>query len=96
MMYRLPFLPEALAEWQGLDKGVRTQLKRALERRLHTPIVESARLRGDLRDCFKIKLHKTGHRLIYTVLNDRLVVIVVAIGKRENLAVYKVTSKRLK
>jgi mRNA interferase RelE/StbE len=94
-MYGLAFLPEALAEWNALDKGVKTQLKKALEKRLKNPIVDSARLRGDLCECFKIKLQKSGHRLVYTIENDRLVVIVVAIGKRENLTVYKTTSKRL-
>lgn len=93
-MYGLAFLPEALTEWNVLDKGVRTQFKKALEKRLKNPIVESARLRGDLRGCFKIKLQSSGHRLVYTIEKDRLVVIVVAIGKRENLAIYKASIKR--
>ncbi len=94
-MYGLAFLPEALAEWNALDKGVRTQFKKVLEKRLSGPIVESARLRGDLHACFKIKLRSSGHRLVYTIENDHLVVIVVAIGKRESSAVYKVTTRRL-
>jgi mRNA interferase RelE/StbE len=94
-MCGLAFLPAALAEWNALGTGIKTQLKKALEKRLKNPVVESARLRQDLRECFKIKLQKSGHRLIYTIEIDRLVVIVVAIGKRENLAVYKTTSKRL-
>ncbi|OIQ83579.1 mRNA interferase RelE [mine drainage metagenome] len=94
-MHGLAFLPEALAEWNALDKGVRSQFRKALEKRLKSPVVESARLRGDLRECFKIKLQSSGHRLVYTIENDQLVVIVVAIGKRDNLAVYKASTKRL-
>jgi mRNA interferase RelE/StbE len=54
-----------------------------------SPIVESARLHGELNGCFKIKSKKSGYRLIYTVVDKQLVVIVIAIGKRERLAVYK-------
>ncbi len=93
-MYGLAFLPEALKEWNALDKGVRAQFKKVLEKRLQNPILESARLRGDLRDCFKIKLQSSGHRLVYTIENRRLVVIVLAIGKREKLAVHKATAKK--
>ena len=47
-------------------------------------------------DCYKIKLKNAGYRLVYQVDDNRIVVIVVAVGKRENFAVYRVAGKRMK
>ena len=47
-------------------------------------------------DCYKIKLNNAGYRLVYQVDDKRIVVIVVAVGKRENLVVYRSAGERLK
>ncbi len=71
--YRLKFLPEALAEWNALDGSVKAVLKKLLLKRLEQPRTPGAELRGDLRDCYKIKLLKQGYRLVYQVEDDVLV-----------------------
>ncbi|MFI3196967.1 MAG: type II toxin-antitoxin system RelE/ParE family toxin [Methylococcaceae bacterium] len=58
------------------------------------PRIESSRLSG-MKDCYKIKLRKAGFRLVYEVRDQELVILVVAIGKRERNAVYKTAAKRL-
>ncbi len=95
MSYSLEFKESALKEWHKLDGGIREQFKRKLAERLQRPRVESARLSG-MADCYKIKLKNAGYRLVYQVDYDRIVVIVIAIGKRENSAVYRVASKRVR
>jgi mRNA interferase RelE/StbE len=45
-------------------------------------------LHGELRNCYKIKLLKQGYRLVYVVENDELVVLVLAVDKREDATVY--------
>lgn len=45
-------------------------------------------------DCYKIKLKSSGYRLVYKVLDKEIVVLVVAVGKRERNAVYKNAMKR--
>jgi mRNA interferase RelE/StbE len=47
-------------------------------------------------DCYKIKLRAAGYRLVYQVFDARVVVVVVAVGKREDSAVYRKAGKRLK
>ena len=47
-------------------------------------------------DRYKIKLRATGYRLVYQVFDARVVVVVVAVGKREDSAVYRKAGKRLK
>jgi mRNA interferase RelE/StbE len=46
-------------------------------------------------DCYKIKLRSAGYRLVYQIVEDRLVVIVIAVGKRERNAVYAIAKSRL-
>jgi len=54
-----------------------------------------SQLHGDLRNCYKIKLRKQGYRLIYSVEDDVLIVLVLAIDKREDLAAYRSAVERL-
>ncbi len=48
----------------------------------------------DLFSRYKIKLRKSGYRLVYEVVDDRLVILVIAIGKRNREAVYEKAAKR--
>lgn len=93
--YRLKFLPEALAEWNALDGSVKEVLKKLLKKRLEQPRLPGAELHGDLRDCYKIKLLKQGYRLVYQVEDDVLVVLVLAVAKRKDMAVYRAAVDRL-
>lgn len=95
MSFSLEFKESALKEWRKLDNAVRAQLKKKLVERLERPRVEAARLRG-MADCYKIKLKNAGYRLVYQVDDSRVVVVVVAVGKRENLAVYRNAGERVK
>lgn len=93
MSYELGFLDEALKEWRKLDDATRTQFKAKLAERLNQPRVPSARLTGQ-RERYKIKLRSVGYRLVYEVRDSQLIVVVVAVGKRERNAVYKAAAKR--
>ncbi len=93
--YRLQFLPDALDEWNALDGSVKEVLRKLLKKRLMQPHVPGAQLHGALRDCYKIKLLKQGYRLIYQVQDDVLIVLVLAVDKREDLAAYRSAIERL-
>jgi mRNA interferase RelE/StbE len=93
MSYELNFHPDALDEWRKLDKSVREQFKKKLAERLENPKVPGSQLSG-AKDRFKIKLRNAGFRLVYEVRDQQLVVLVVAVGKRERNAVYKAASNR--
>lgn len=87
MTCELRFVDEALAEWRKLDGSVREQFKNKLAERLDAPRVPAARLSGHP-DRYKIKLRSVGYRLFYEVRDEELIVVVVAVGKRERSAVY--------
>jgi mRNA interferase RelE/StbE len=93
MSYDLAFLDAALKEWRKLDSQTREQFKAKLEERLWNPKVPSARLHGT-KERYKIKLRNAGYRLVYEVRDQQLIVLVVAVGKRERNEVYKVAEKR--
>lgn len=93
MSFELGFLEEALKEWGKLDSRTREQFKTKLAERLANPHVPSAKLSGH-KARYKIKLRSVGYRLVYEVRDSELIVIVVAVGKRERNAVYKAAAKR--
>ena len=93
MSYSLKFKEEALKEWRKLDSSVCVLFKKKLAERLQNPRMPAAKLAGQ-KDRFKIQLRRFGYRLVYEVRDTELVVVVVAIGKRERNAVYKAAAKR--
>jgi mRNA interferase RelE/StbE len=43
---------------------------------------------------YKIKLRSIGYRLVYEIIDDEVVVLVIAVGRRENDAVYNTADSR--
>lgn len=93
MSFELGFLDEALKEWRKLDASTREHFKAKLGERLANPRVPSAKLSGHA-NRYKIKLRNAGYRLVYEVRDSELIVVVVAVGKRERAAVYKAAARR--
>lgn len=93
MTYELGVLESALKEWRKLDSQTREQFKKKLGERLAGPHVPSARLSGG-KDRYKIKLRGVGYRFVYEVHDAEVIVIVVAVGRRDRNAVYKAAQKR--
>lgn len=93
MSYELDFLEDALKEWYKLDANTREQFKRKLVERCQEPHVPSARLHGG-KDIYKIKLRTVGYRPVYQVLEREIVVMVIAIGRRDKRDFYDDTIGR--
>jgi len=92
--YALHFDPRAKREWDALDGRIKAQFKKVLARRLEDPHVLSARLTADLRDCYKIKLRDAGYRLVYRVDDGKILILVIAIGRRDGEAIYRDAARR--
>ncbi|WP_042051882.1 type II toxin-antitoxin system RelE family toxin [Aeromonas dhakensis] len=93
-MYELDFDEAAWEEWQRLDHAVRSQAAKKLAKVLEHPHNPANALHGDLAGCYKVKLLKAGVRIVYTVEDDRLVVLVLAVGKRDKSAAYRAAEQR--
>lgn len=72
---------------------MRDQFKARLAERLEHPRIPSAKLHGHP-DRYKIKLSGVGYRLVYEVRDAEVIVLVVAVGRRECDAVYLAAMKR--
>jgi len=94
MPYQLDFDERALKEWRKLGATIREQLKKKLAEVLQSPRIEANRLHG-MPDCYKIKLRSSGYRLVYQVIDEKVVVFVVSVGKRERAAIYSEAAKRI-
>ncbi len=93
MSYKLGFVEAALKEWRKLDSNTRNQFKKKLEERCENPHVPSAKLSGS-KNRYKIKLRGVGYRLVYEVREEKICIVVVAVGKRERGTVYRTAGKR--
>jgi len=93
MTYKLKFLPVALKEWKKLGAPVKSQFKKKLAARLENPRVPADKLSG-YESVYKIKLRSAGYRLAYEVVDEELLVYVLAVGKRDKGKVYSVLKVR--
>ncbi len=102
MSYAIEFIPSAEKEFRKLSLDLRKQFVEKLKERAENPRIESAenpriesaKLRG-MKDCYKIKLRNAGYRLVYQVIDESIVIKVVALGKRDRNAVYQKAQLRL-
>jgi mRNA interferase RelE/StbE len=97
MSYSIEVLPSARREWKKLDRDIKRQAVRKLEQLRGNPRIPSARL-FDLPNCYKIKLRGKGYRIVYQVVDDRLVIVIVAAAKRDDGKddVYSTAARRLR
>ena len=94
MPFDLAFHPQALREWQKLSVGIREQFKKKLAERLIEPRIPASKLRGST-NRYKIKLRAAaGFRLIYEVRDQQVLVLVLAVGKRDRNAAYHQADRR--
>ena len=94
MSYELEFITKSFKEWNKLGNTIKEQFKKKLTERLELPRIESARLSG-MSDCYKIKLKQVGYRLVYQVKDEKLIVLVLAVGERVRNSVYKSAIQRI-
>lgn len=94
MSYSLEFKPKALKEWKKLDHSIKLQFHKKLKERLVTPCVPHSKL-SEFFNVYKIKLRSSGFRLAYEVIDEKIIVMVLSVGKRENNDVYDELKKRM-
>ncbi|MEY4269412.1 MAG: hypothetical protein RLZZ58_628 [Pseudomonadota bacterium] len=96
MTYAIEIAPEAQREWKKLDPSIKRQFVKKLEKLCHNPKVASAKLRGHS-NAYRIKARDAGYRLIYVVQDARLIILIVAVAKRDSSKddVYSLIGSRL-
>lgn len=94
MTYELEFKKSALKEWKKLGATIQSHFKKKLEKILESPQIKSAKLSGD-NYFYKIKLRQAGYRLVYDVNDEKIIVTVIAVGKRDKNKVFDDAMNRM-
>lgn len=84
MTYELEFTKTALKKFDKLNPQIAEQLIRKLEAILENPKIPKSKLRGSV-DLYKIKLKSAGYRLVYQVIDERIIVLVLDVDRRDTI-----------
>lgn len=85
-VYELEFNETALKEFEKLNATIAEQFLKKLEKVLLNPHIPKNKLHGvNAKNLYKIKLRKVGYRLVYEVRDDKLVVLVITVGRRDTV-----------
>ena len=94
---KLQFDKDALVEFRRLEPSAKSAFRKKLKKLVflqEKPTPKNA-LYGFPAGYYKIKLRKAGLRLIYKYDGDMLIILVIAVGKRERSIVYDVAKSRV-
>ena len=98
MTYKIFFHPAAAHEIAILDNRVRLLVLKQIKKLSLTPILgnELGCKQGiDLSGYRKLYADKKKIRIVYKIIDEQILVQVIAVGKRESLKVYKKAAKRI-
>ncbi len=98
MLYKIVLKTEADEELAKLSNRERLLVFKQLKKIATSP--ELGQVLGNkaglnLSSCRKMYADKKKIRIVYTILEDEIIIEVIAIGKRDELEVYKKASQRL-
>lgn len=97
MPYRVVLTIDATDDFRRLDGSLKPLVAKQLKKLETSPLLgehlgNKAGL--DLTGYYKLYTAKKGVRIVYRIMEQEVIVEVVAIGKREDLAVYRTSLKR--
>ena len=101
--WKIAFLKEALKELDNLDGSVRNQVIAAIHKVAKNPLPITNGGYGkplgnkhgmNLTSFLKIKLKKSGIRIVYKLEYDENIMMICVISIREDETVYRIASKR--
>jgi len=98
MAYRIEFLPDAAREFDALDGSLKKLAAKQLDKIAERPELGETlgkRMGIDLTGYRKTYFGKKSYRIVYEIQHQRLVVLIIGIGKREREEIYREVARRL-
>ena len=99
MIYKVEFLPEAAREFEALDGSLKRIAAKQIEKISERPELGEPlgnRLGIDLSGYRKLYFGRKGYRIVYEIKHGRLVVLIIGIGRRDKVEIYKEVARCLK
>ncbi|MGB3962736.1 MAG: type II toxin-antitoxin system RelE/ParE family toxin [Sulfurimonas sp.] len=96
-MYEIKYHPLVEADLKELNHSVRLEVFKKLKKIQQTPEIGKPlgnKNNMNLTGLFKVYVAKKQVRIVYEIIENILVVKVIAIGKRESMEVYKQADER--
>ena len=90
---------DATDDFRHLDSSLKKPVAKQLKNLETSPLLGEHlgnRAGLDLTGYYKLYAAKKGVRIVYRIIDQEVIVEVVAIGKREDLAVYQTSLKRIR
>ncbi len=99
MAYRVEFLSEAAREFEALDGSLKKVTEKQIDKLAERPELGEPlgkRMGIDLTGYRKIYFGKRGYRIVYEIQRQKLVILIIGIGKRERAEIYREVAQRLR
>ena len=97
-MYNFEFHPEAKEELKKLNNSIQILFTKKLKQILNAPEIgiklgnkNNLKLAG----LKKVYFNNKKHRIVYQTIEDKVIVYIIAVGKREEMNVYKKADSRI-
>lgn len=103
MMWIVEYLDEAIDDLNSMDKGIRAQIVKGINKVLQNPKPQYLGGYGkalgnvsnrNLTGFYKIKFRDSGIRVIYKLYEDKGVMTIIVVGIRSDSEVYDIALKR--
>ena len=97
-MYNFKFHPEAKKELESLNKSIQILFTKKLKQILNSPeigIKLGNKNNLNLTGLRKVYFNSKKHRIVYNIIENEVMIYIVAIGQREAMEVYKKASSRI-
>jgi mRNA interferase RelE/StbE len=97
-MYQFEFHPEAKKELVALNHSLQILFTKKLKQILHSPelgVSLGNKNNLNLTRFKKVYFNNKRHRIVYEILEDRVLIYIIAIGKRADMEVYKKAHHRM-
>lgn len=98
MVYRIEFLPEAAREFEALDGSLKKIAAKQIDKLVERPELGEPlgkRMGIDLTGYHKIYFGKKAYRIVYEIQYQKVVVLIIGIGRREKAEIYPEVAQRL-
>jgi len=93
MNYKVIFIEDVYKDLQKLDKSLQIEILKVIKKLEENPYLGKP-LKGNLKNFYKIYVFRKKYRIVYTLEENNLIILIVGIGKRDKEKIYKIVEKR--